>query len=586
MLFFKPQMKGFSLPAPAIFCAFLISNAVAAQPRDWNTVETDSGKPLSEEQAAYDARHYDLDLSIDPETQRIAGEVAVKAVVIAPLKTFVLDLDKRMQVSAVALLSDDGRAPLKYKHKNGKLSIKLPGKADAGTILKIAVAYEGAPRIAPNPPWEGGFTWEKTASGEDWIGVSCQLDGADMWWPVKDHPSDEPEEGVSLHFTAPSKLAVVTNGRHESSVDNADGTTTHNWRVTTTIDTYNVTFNAGPFEPVKIDYTSVSGRPLPITYWALPEDVEAARAQVPELAGHLRFLEETFGPYPFQGDKYALVEAPYLAMEHQTNITHGKGSLVAMRMGFHYIPLHELTHEWWGNLVSNKDYSDFWLQEGFNGYTEALYAEKTLGAAAYHEYMARFVRAGVQEDKAVAARGDATVRQALADYDPYLKGAMLLHTLRYLVGDEAMFEILRRQAYPEPDYSADELLSCSQCRLATSAEFIALAERISGRDLGWFFELYLYRPELPELMTEDRGDSLSISWRLPEGVEFPMPVEVVKNGETMRIEMTDGEAILSKGPGDTIELDPTFWILRKTKPDPDKFGRLGVEDYAGLKSAE
>ncbi len=541
----------------------------------WTDVDTDFGGALMPEQAAYDVRFYDLDLAIDPEQKSIDGVLSLKALVLSPLDVFVLDLDDRLVVKNVELQGGPDPVVLDFRHESGRLWIELDSTYVHHDVLELAVAYGGQPREAPNPPWAGGFTWSRSASGAHWIGVSCQIDGADLWWPVKDHPSDEPDEGVDLHFTVPEDLVVASNGRFAGKVANGDGTVTHHWNVTTPINAYNVTFNAGPFVALQHNYASVSGRTLPATYWVLPEDVAAGRQLFPELRAHLRFLEESFGPYPFQDDKYSVVEAPYLAMEHQTVMTYGQ-DFGNTRMGFHYIALHELAHEWWGNLVSAGDWRDFWLHEGFDAYTEALYAGHLHGEAGYHEYIARFIRDGMLDNRIVAPFEPTSVRSVLDRYAPLRKGAMVLHSLRYLVGDEAFFEILRRQAYPKP--GQPKLAGCSQCRNANSYEFIALAEQVSQQDLGWFFELYLRRPELPGLVIESDANAVQVSWDVPAGMTFPMPVEVDINGERSRHAVPTQGLSLAINPGDLVSVDPNFLILRQAKADPDLFGVLGQSE--------
>jgi aminopeptidase N len=539
-------------------------------------ISNQSGGPLLKEQAAYDVQFYDLNLNIDPEQRSIAGVLTVQATIVAPIRHFVLDLDSALTVSQVTA----GKRALNFEHRQLKVWIALEREYRPGEQVEIAVTYAGRPKVAAKPPWDGGFIWSKTQQGQHWVGVTCPHEGADIWWPAKDHPSDEPDNGVALHFTVPSGLTVVSNGQFRGTDNNSDDTITYHWRVTTPINLYNVTFNLGPFVAVSRDYQSISGRALPMTFWVLPEDVDIARRQMPEFEQHMRFVEKTLGPYPFQGDKFALVETPYIAMEHQTNIAHGKAAMAERRMGILYIPLHELAHEWWGNLVSANDFAHYWLQEGFAGYTEALYAEKKFGLAAYHEYIARFVRPGVLS-RTVTWKEPTTGHDAF-EKKAYLKSIMVLHSLRYLLGDKTFFELLRRQAYPSPPL--DDLEDCGQCRVTDTAEFIALANTVSGQNLNWFFDLYLYRAALPTLITEDRGESLLIRWQVPTGMAFPMPIEIEQKGIRRRVAMPNGETVIRKQVGEVVLVDPDFLMLRHAKPHPDQFGTLGTKDYAGLQS--
>jgi len=135
----------------------------------------DTGGPLSPEQAAYDVKYYNINLEIDPVEKSIAGWVGIKAQVINSIAFFVLDLDNRYDITSIKLLSAAGEIfVLPFQHNNGQISIELPDEFNPGEMIDIKIHYSGIPRVAERPPWDDGFTWTKTESGEDWIGVTCQ----------------------------------------------------------------------------------------------------------------------------------------------------------------------------------------------------------------------------------------------------------------------------------------------------------------------------------------------------------------------------------------------------------------------------
>lgn len=542
------------------------------------TVGTDAGGVLTQEHAAYDVRHYELDLAIDPSARTLRGHVVVTARMTAPAARIRLDLDDRLEVSAV----QRGEGSTTAFHHDGQiLWVDLDPVPQAGDDLRLTVKYSGAPREAPNPPWEGGFTWASTADGRPWIGVSCQIDGSDLWWPSKDHPSDEPDDGVLLRYTVPADLEVAANGVLEGVTPNGDGTRTWTWKVTSPINTYNVTFNAAPFRKIEADYESVAGETIPVVYWVLPEDYEKGQALFPEILDHLSFLEATLGPFPFRGEKLGVVQAPYLGMEHQTVITYGD-AFALERFGFHWVAFHELAHEWWGNLVSASDWRDFWLHEGFDGYTEALWVEKHLGPDAYREYVTRYFRAAIVNERPAAPRAYRSIREVYrarppaytsTDIDAYAKGALTLHSLRYVMGDEAFFTLLKRWAYPTEE--ALRATDGSQTRIVSTDDFQAVAEEVSGRPLGWLFEMYLRQPVLPRLESRIEGGRLHLRWSVPEGLSFPMPVEVADSDARRRVGMDGGSGSIPWTGSGTPDLDPDAWILRESAPDPARFGTLG-----------
>ena len=556
----------------AVVCVLLIGCNAVDNPQMRSRQPYDSGGPVRPEQAAFDVLHYDLSLRIEPERRFITGELAMRALALEPLDRVLLDLDPVFEVSAAWQDPDMGRVPVTFSRMGPELWIDLVDSAAVGDTVELVVAYSGQPREAPIPPWEGGFSWAETADGEPWVGVSCQVDGADVWWPCKDHPSDEPDDGVGLHFTVPEELTVVSNGRLVGVTDEEDGWQTFHWRVSTPINLYDVTVNAAPFIPIETTFTNVLGESHTVTWWALPESVERGRELLDELVLQLRFLEDEIGPYPFRADKVAVVHTPYLAMEHQTAISLGLDG-DAQRAGFSYILLHELTHEWWGNLVSASDWRDFWLHEGFDGYMEARYAEFLGGEAAYHDYMDRYFRPGVLNQRPVAPSDPKWIREVFVtieddrggfatwDADAYLKGALILHTLRYLVGDEVFADVLRRWAYPDP--ATEGVTNGGQCRSVTTEQFQAHVETMSGRDLGWFFDVYLRQAELPILVTRQSGEGLTLRWEAPGGGPFPMPVELHMGDELRRVEMTDGEGQIDIPAGVEPVVDPLNWILRQ-----------------------
>ena len=532
----------------------------------WQT----SGGPLASEQAAFDVLHYDLKLRVDPKQKTIEGALTMRARMLERVREIRLDLHDDLDVKAVHA----GGRKLNARHTAGQIWIDASSLVEAeGQEFELVVEYGGTPLVAVRPPWTGGFTWAVTADESPWIATSCQGEGADLWWPCKDHPSDEPQT-MDMHFTVPDPLVVASNGKLLLVEQSEIGWSTYHWHVSTPINTYGVAFNAAPYKTISADYESTSGDVFPITYWVLPENFEKGKELFPQFARHLRFFEETFGPYPFRADKYGVVETPHLGMEHQTIIAYGnqyKGNPWGKQWGFDNLHHHELAHEWWGNLVTVRDWKDFWIHEGFGTYCQSLYTERLHGEEAYlHEIhnMRRLLNRA-----AVAPRESRSTRQMYfskntngPDSDIYFKGAFVLHSLRWVMGDEPFFEALRRMAYPDPQL--EQVSSGEQCRHVDTEEFRAIAERAGGAELDWFFELYLRQPHLPELESEVRDGVLHLAWKTPDELPFPMPVPVRIGSEVVRVEMPGGRATVELGgaKADEVEVDPKGWVLRKAMP--------------------
>lgn len=532
---------------------------------DLDSDRFDSGGVLLPEQASYDVTSYDLAIEIFPEKKAIQGTLTVHARIGAPLKHFVLDLDTALQIESVTLRpeGESGEA-LDFERRGGRVWIALPVTGQPGESVAIEIVYGGEPHVARMPPWSGGFIWSETPDGEPWIATTCQGEGADLWWPVKDHVSDEPDS-MTLRVTVPKPLVVASNGRLRKTEDLGDGRRTFHWFISNPINCYNVALNIAAYRTIEETFTSVAGGTFPVVFYVLPSDFEKGEKLMPEILDHLKFYESTIGPYPFRAEKYGVVQTPHLGMEHQTIIAYGgKFENGAMTGGedfdFDVLHHHELSHEWWGNLVTNMNWNDMWLHEGFGTYMQPLYLEKRQGVERYHAYLAS-IRGRIRNRKPVAPRAIQSAKEA-SNSDIYFKGAWTLHTLRYLVGDEKFFVMLRRMAYPTPEW--ETRTDGSQCRFAVTEDFIQLAKQVAGRELDWFFEVYLRRAALPRLEVESADGRLELRWKTPDDLPFPMPIDIQLGEERKRVELPDGRAIIIAVPeGVTPQIDPEDWVLRE-----------------------
>jgi aminopeptidase N len=512
-----------------------------------------SGGKLPATMAAYDVRHYDLAVAVDPATKSVRGVNTVTAEVVAPISVFEINLDDRMQVTSVAV---DG-ADRPFHHRSGVIRVELEEAWSVGQRHSVAITYGGVPKVALQPPWIDGFVWSETPTGEPWIGVTGEGDGGDNWWPCKDHPSDEPDEGMNIALTAPSELVALSNGASLGVTDNGDGTSTSRWTVHYPINNYLVTVNIAPYVPIEERYHGIDGTlDEPLVFWSIPEYEPHAREMWKQMPRILEVLGRRFGEYPFFEDKFAVAHAPYYGMEHQTLVAYG-ALFTDNDYGFDDLLLHEVAHEWWGNKITVGDWADFWIHEGFATYAEALYVNDTLGEDRYFDYMDE-LRARISNDRPIVAGTDLTAADAY-NGDIYHKGAWVLHTLRGLVGDEVFFEALYRFAN-DPRYAYG---------LVSSQDFADLVGEVSGRDLGWFWDRYLYRAALPvwrvERSPDSGGERVELTWDDPA---FVMPIEVEVDGERRRVEMENGSTSFTVAKDAVVEVDPDGWILADPAPRP------------------
>jgi aminopeptidase N len=520
----------------------------------------DSGGPLIPEQAAYDVTFYDLQLEIDPEQKSISGSNAIRFRSDESLEKFVLDFDALFVIDSV-LVKGSLSAPMltSFERVGSRIWVDLQKTMNKGDSATVIVHSHGQPREAPNPPWNGGFTWGKTPTGEPWISVSCQNNGADIWWPCKDHPSDEPDS-MSLKFTVPTSLTCISNGQLRETIANDDGTHTFSWFVSTPVNNYGISLYIGPYETSEISFTSTTGEPFDMAFIHL-EGMEADyQYLIPQIPQQVAFLEEILGPYPFRIDKYTAVQAPYLGMEHQTCIAYGANS------GYHYggynqnfdgLHLHELAHEWWGNMITASDWKDFWLHEGFATYMEALFAEHLNNKAGYQDVMQNIKS---MSNRVPIAPQESRSTGQIYGIDIYHKGAWVLHTLRYVLGDKMFFESLQRFLYPDP--SQKETKDGRQCRLVSTTDFINTVENISGRDMEWFFDIYVRRAGLPLLQNYIKDKTLYLEWKIEDNINFPVDVPVQIDDNLTMVKMMDGKGSILLDPFVAPQIDPDDRILK------------------------
>ena len=555
----------------AALCFSVLTSTAAAQ-EDQARPAKASGGELSRAQEVFDVKHYRLELEIFPDEKRIAGALTMTAELVASTGAIMLDLDDALTVDGVWVSDPQARSTevskVSFSHRDGEIHIPLSRRSTGETFV-VRVEYGGVPREAPRPPWDGGFTWSRTGDGSHWIATTCQGEGADVWWPCKDHPSDEPDS-MDIVVTVPAPLVVASNGRLLEVREAPGERLTHHWHVSTPINNYGVALNIAPYEVITTQYQGVEGEPFEFTYWVLPENRAKGEKLFDEFQRQMTFFEDVCGPYPFRADKYGVAETPHLGMEHQSIIAYGNGYRGDIVTGYDYDWLHhhELSHEWWANLVTARDWKDFWIHEGIGTYLQAVYLERRFGPEAYTKKMATDLKR-IKNKGSVAPRGARTTkdmyfaskRPDAPDIDVYMKGSWICHSLRWLVGDEVFFKILRRWAYPDPNLESSR--DGSACRFASTEELLAIAEELADMDLDWFFELYLRQPELPELEVSIAGSECALSWKTPGGMAFPMPVEVLVGGELQRVAMEGGKGVLTIPRGALPKFDPNARVLMK-----------------------
>lgn len=368
-----------------------------------------------------------------------------------------MQIDLQQPLAVDSILTDvaivvDGIISVSYRaipftREDHVVWVELPQSMKQGEAATITIHYHGTPRAAVHPPWDGGWIWKTDAHGNPWMSVACQGLGASVWYPCKDHQSDEPEYGANLRITVPDSLQAIGNGRLRSTVKNNDGTSTWHWQVKSPINTYNLVPYIGKYAHWHEAYEGVAGN-LDCDYWVLAQNESKGKEQFKQVPAMLKCLEEWLGPYPFYDDGYKLVEAPHLGMEHQSAIAYGNGFVNGYRgndlsgtghgLKWDYIIIHESGHEWFGNSITTADIADMWVHEGFTDYTETIFTECQQGKQAAEEYLIG-LRRNIRNDKPII--GPYGVNEE-GSGDMYYKGANLIHMIRHIVGDSTFKAML------------------------------------------------------------------------------------------------------------------------------------------------
>ena len=513
----------------------------------------DTGQPLSEVAQAADVKAYDLQLEIMPQSQSIQGVGRTEFVLLKASSQLELKLDARFQIDRVQV--DDVTAS--YQRQGGILTIDMAATKAAGSKVTVDVAYQGQPHVAKNAPWAGGTVWSKTPEGQPWIATAVQGEGCDLFWPCKDHFADKADR-MRIRLTVPKGLSAVTNGVLQGVTDVGPDKQQFDWVLSVPASDYNIALNIGPYTRIQDSYRSVNGETVPIEFWALSANADKARTLLNEdVKGQVAWFEQKLGPYPWGKEKLGIVETPHLGMEHQTVNAYGKG-YKRDEYGFDWLLQHELSHEWFGNLMTHQQLNHAWLHEGFGLYMQPAYDRDKLGIAAYHYQMYKSYL-GLINCEPVVRVGKVTSDEAF-NPDIYGKGGWTLHTLRYLVGEQVFWQATRELLYGTAE--SQTLPYPIAPRYRTTEEFISIINRLTGKDYQWLFDVYLYQAPLPELKTVAKDGLITLSWQTPGNKPFPMPVPVVFQGKAQTLDFSKGPVVL-KGQLSELSIDPEMWILRQ-----------------------
>jgi aminopeptidase N len=504
---------------------------------------------ITKERSWWDVKYYHLDIKVNPSDSTITGSNTVKYQVLQEYNRMQIDLQAPMDIYKVI---QDGKA-LEYTRDGNAFFIELVAPQTVGDIKELTAFYGGKPKVAVNPPWDGGITWQKDGNGKLFIASSCQGLGASVWWPNKDHMYDE-VENMLVSVNVPVNLTGVSNGRLQSVKKLKNGTKTYNWYVSNPINNYGVNINIGDYVSFSEKYQGEKGT-LDCTYYVLRDNLAKAKEQFKDVPRMLKAFENWFGPYPFYEDSYKLVEAPYLGMEHQSSVTYGNGFKNGYRgrdlsgtgwgLKFDFIIIHESGHEWFANNITYKDIADMWIHESFTNYSESLFLEYYYGKEAGYTYV-RGIRKNIQNDKPIIGNYDVNNE---GSSDMYYKGANMLHTIRQIVNDDEKWRTILRG-----------LNSSFYHQTVTTKQIENYLTDTAGVDLSTVFNQYLRDTRVPTLEYYFKGNTLGFRWTNCVS-DFNMPLKITVGGEQKWIKpQTTWEQQVFTGGSLELVIDKNFYV--------------------------
>ncbi len=510
-----------------------------------------------------DVTYYKLDLRVNTNPNSLNGIVTVKAKAAAQnLITFNLDLVNALIVSSVKL---NGNA-LAFSQANNQLTITLNRQYSLREEFSVDITYSGTPTSGTGFISNASFSFYDQSANKQVVATLSQPYGARDWWPSKDTPGDKADSS-DVWITADKFFVSVSNGALQGVIDNSDGTRTYKWKNHYPIANYLISIAMTNYQTIVDQFEYQTGKFLPLIHYNYPERLDnTRRTAVAKTIDMLRIFSEKFGPYPYLKEKYGHAEFSWGGgMEHQTISSMGGGA-----MNSESTIAHELAHQWYGDKVTCKNWQNIWLNEGFATYCEKIYWQYKYDQATFNSRITSMFSSAKTAQGTIYVQNINSENEIFNGARSYNKGGSVLHMLRGIVGDNKFFQIMREFA-DEPGLAYN---------VATTEDFQRIAERISGMNLNYFFQEWIYGEGYPKYTVEKNikqlaDGSYELTLRLKQDVKinpsfFTMPVrlritltDVILNTTLFNNQQDQSWVIpLGKTFPSSIEFDPDNWILK------------------------
>ena len=469
----KKNLRFLIFLVPILSLSFL-STALYAQ-----KVDISQWPEQKERLRDYDALHYRIQLNLDIENKTFTGQTTV---LITPLhddfKQCVLDAED----FKVASVKDSYGQTLKFEQTDNELIVYFAKPFRHGHKVAFTVAYQG------QDPKDGLRFYTESQENPALVASDSWPDGVHHWFPCNDYPNDKVTNEIIATVKKP--LKVASNGLLQSVTENpAEGTTTWHWVQDLPHSTYLIVLAAAPYEIIHDAYGTI-----PISYWVYPRHKKNAQLVFGKTPKMMKFFNCIFG-YDYPWIKYDQVIVPFGGGAESTTATvmghrimyDSKGEKDFSSIG---IVSHELAHQWWGDLITLRSWAHAWMNESFGTYCDYLYYRFERGEDEGAVNLLRKKDSYLREARNRYIRPIVYNRyrrpQDLFDAHSYPKGAVVLHMLRFVLGDEVFFRTLKHFLH---EYAFEPV---------DTHDFMKSVKSVSGKDMEWFFKQWVFSPGHPE----------------------------------------------------------------------------------------
>lgn len=516
-----------------------------------NAPDNNSPELLINNKINVDITHQELRLSVDPAKRYISGTVKTSfSAMESPVQSIQIDLHDDLVIDSI--LNLDGNQLSFTRGENFTTRIVLQDTLAPHQSSSISIFYQGV------PPEDGfGAFVQSSHDNEPIIWTLSEPYGAQNWWPCGQNLVDK-IDSLDLWITVPEGNKVAGNGLLVSETPIDGNKTLFHWKHRYPIATYLVAFAVTNYRVHEFTIPLENGS-LPIINYLYPEDFDRHSKRIEEsLPAMMQLFEELFIPYPFDREKYGHAQFGFGGgMEHQT---------MSFMVNFSFeLTAHELAHQWFGDYMTCGSWQDVWLNEGFAGYLTGLAYEKILKNGTWENYLTSSIRdITSQPDGTLVVSDTSTIDRIFNSRLSYKKGAMVLHMLRWILGDEAFFEGLRQ-------YLLDDETAYAFVRTRYLIDHL---EQASGVDLKEFFSDWYEGQGYPSYHVQWQSNNTGIDLQVNQTTSHPsvsffeLPVEIGIYGVTqdtlVRLNIMENDKsfhIELPWSVDSITIDPRHWLV-------------------------